>query len=196
MKTKFLLSTMAMAVVMMVLVGCKGKNDPDSPSVIDAVCDMYGKSLSKAISIAKSNGFSYIDQEENCAIGFEKEPTETEEPSTQLSMCAWEGDIVNAIGYMVRFEGNNGADKIYDFVKAIGETRKVDGNVLRFSEGEDSNGEEYNDFNKFLQALVNAKSEVRALWKSNNTSLQLNFEAEYSEDGYSYLTFEIGGEYR
>ena len=194
MKTKILLSTMAITIVMMSLVSCKGKNAPDSPSIIDAVCDMYGKSLSKAISIAKDNGFSYIDRNENCAMGFEKEPTETDLPSTELSMCAWEGDNVNAIGYMVRFKGNNGASRITDFVKAIGETRKVNGNTLKFSEGVDSDSEYYEDFNKFLQALAKTNSESSAVWKSNNTSIELSFDSQYSEDGYTYLTIQIGGE--
>lgn len=195
MKTKLLLSTMAMAVVMMLLVSCKDKNAPDSPSIIDAVCNMYGKSLSKAISIAKDNGFSYIDRNENCAMGFEKEPSETEMPSTQLSMCAHGGDNVNTIGYMVHFKGNDGASKIYDFVKAIGETRKINGKTLKFSKGVDSDSEYYEDFNKFLQALAKTNSESSATWKSNNTSVELSFDSQYnSEDGYTYLTIYIGGE--
>lgn len=79
--------------------------------------------------LSKNNGFLYMDESEDgcCAIGSDKKPSETEEPSTQLSMCAWDGSSVNVIGYMVRFQGKNSSSKMYD------------------------------DFNKFLTALANAE---------------------------------------
>lgn len=192
MKSKFLLSTMAMAIVMTVLVGCKGGNNaPDSPSIIDAVCDMYGKSLSKAISIAKSNGFSYIDEDDECAIGLEKDPYETEVFSPQLSMCAKDGSVIE-VDYMINFKGNNQSDKVADFARSIGTTREVDGEILVFYEGiiEGSSRGEYTDFDTFLQHIGNS-DEVEAYWTSDKTGVYLFFEAEY-EDGYTYLDIQVG----